>query len=328
MSLESGNFPLVIGGRFTPHVANVIFNMLDKQALVKSRSVSSVWKDVVDSQTDLWTDPVLYAWASVEGDVDICQKIIERVDDKNPSVGELPANSFYQYQFQFNCTPLHMAAMQGHIDICRLIMSHLEDKNPKNVYGDGDTPLHETGQLEVYQLIMNETADKNPKNKRGFTPLHRRAKWGNFEICQLILENVDEKNPADAEGTTPLHLAARSGNIDIFRLIFDQVGDKNPTDGDGNTPLHYAATHGERWSGTPRKVYLDICQLILDKIVNKHPVNNLGHTPLDLIRGAEQDEEPHDDELFVKFRIMLSDEERLEVEKLWLPYEENPELAE
>ena len=181
MSLKSGNFPFVIGKRFTPHVANVIFNMLDKQALVKSRSVSSVWKDVVDSQTDMWTDPVLYAWASHDGELDICQKIIERVDDKNPSIGELPANPIYSSTtaaIKFNSTPLHMAAMMGHIEICRLIMSHLEDKNPKNVFRDEDTPLHETGELEVFQLIMNETADKNPKNKRGLTPLHRRAEWG------------------------------------------------------------------------------------------------------------------------------------------------------
>ena len=327
MSLESGNFPHVTGKRFTPHVAIVIFNMLDKQALVKSRAVSSVWKDAVDSQTDLWTDPVLYAWASIEGEVDICQKIIERVDDKNPSVGELPANSKCDTTLQFNCTPLHMAAMQGHIEICRLIMGHLEDKNPKNVFGDGDTPLHETGRLEVYQLIVKETADKNPKNKRGFTPLHRRAKWGNFEICQLILENVDEKNPADEEGTTPLHLAARSGYIDIFRLIFDQVSDKNPADSEGNTPLHYAATHNERYPGA-RKDYLDICQLILDNVGNKHPVNNLGHTPLDLTRGAEQDQEPHEDELYVKFGIMLSEEERIEVENLWLSNGWLSELAE
>ena len=177
MSHESRNFPLVIGKRFTPHVANVIFNMLDKQALVKSRSVSGVWKDLVDSQTNLWTDPVQYVWAAYEGKLDICQKIIERVDDKNPLVRELPANSTYGITTQFNSTPLHVAAMQGHVQICGLIMGHLEDKNPKNVCLDEDTPLHETTRLEVYQLIMNETADKNPKNKQGFTPLHKHAEY-------------------------------------------------------------------------------------------------------------------------------------------------------
>ena len=118
MSLESGNFPLVIGKRFTPHVANVIFNMLDKQALMKSRLVSSDWKDVVDSQTNLWKDPVLYAKASVEGQVDFCQKIIERVDNKNPTIIEGPANSKYPITLGYD-TPLHIAADQGHDEICR-----------------------------------------------------------------------------------------------------------------------------------------------------------------------------------------------------------------
>ena len=330
MSLESGNFPLVIGKRFTPHVANVIFNMLDKQALVKSRSVSSVWKDVVDSQTSLWTDPALYIWAAYEGELDICQKIIERVDNKNPSVGELPANSVYGRTTQCNSTPLHMAAMHGHVQICRLIMGHLEDKNPKNIFGDENTPLHETSTVEVFQLIMGETADKNPKNKRGRTPLHACATFGPIDICQLILETVDgkERNPADEEGTTPLHLAARNGKIDIFRLIFEHVSEKNPADAEGNTPLHYAATHNERYAGASHKFYLDICQLILDNVVDKHPLNNLGHTPLDLTRGLEQDEEPNENERHARFWVTLSDEERLEVENLWQSYEEEQELAE
>ena len=169
---------------------------------------------------------------------------------------------------------------------------------------------------------MNETADKNPKNKQGFTPLHKHAEYGNFEICQLILGNVDEKNPADAEGTTPLHLAARSGKMVTFRLIFEQVSDKNPADAECNTPLHYAATHYERYAGASHESYLDICQLILDNVVDKHPLNNLRHTPLDLTRGLEQDEEPNENDVYARFWPMLSDEDRLEVENLWLSYEE------
>ena len=152
-SLESGKFPIVIGREFTPHIANVIFNMLDKPALMKSRFLSSDWRDVVDSQTNLWKDPVFYAWAASDGNLDLCQKIIEMVDEKNPTVKEFPA---YQEGFSFEqcygvplihslaamyisidsstgmyTTPLHIAAMLGHIEICRLIMGHLEEKNPK-----------------------------------------------------------------------------------------------------------------------------------------------------------------------------------------------------
>ena len=237
----SGKFPVVIGREFTPHIASAIFNLLDKQELTKSRSVSTTWKNVVDSRTNLWTDLTLYQKAVNEGNLDICQIIIQKVDNKNP-----PLKSFGNP----SDTPLHIAAQEGHVEICRLIISHVEDKNPKN--DEGSTPLHSAatcdkpGSAEVYRLIMDEVDDKNPKNKWGYTPLHAATLYGNFEVSKLIVENVDEKNPATMDhGSTPLHMAATYGYKDIFRLIFEKVDDKNPPDKHGDTPLHLAAAGDE-----------------------------------------------------------------------------------
>ena len=124
----SGKFPLIIGGQFTPHIASTIFNLLDKQELTKSRSVSSTWKDVVDSRTTLWNDPELYREAAIEGNLEMCKMIIEKADNKNPTL---------KYG---GLTPLHIAAGEGHVAICVLILDYLEDKNPKNDVGE--TPLH------------------------------------------------------------------------------------------------------------------------------------------------------------------------------------------
>ena len=271
-SQESGKFPVVIGREFTPHIASVIFNLLDKQGLTKSRSVSSVWKDVVDSRTNLWADPELYRKAAAEGNLELCQRIIEKVDNKNPP------HKFGSLVY----TPLYIAASNGHIEICRLILDYLEDKNPQD--DAGYTILHcaaaatidpEAG-AELYRLIMNEVQDKNPKDDVGITPLHFAASHGNFEVCKLIVESVDEKNPATTESrTTPLHYAAQFGDTDIFRLIFEKVQDKNPPDSTGNTPLHFAA----------RGVYgYEICRLIIAHVDEKHPVNQQGQTPLDCAR--------------------------------------------
>ena len=60
-------FPMVIGGAFTPHISRTIFNLLDKNALLKSRSVSSDWKNVVDVETDFWADH--YIKAAREGNL-------------------------------------------------------------------------------------------------------------------------------------------------------------------------------------------------------------------------------------------------------------------
>ena len=282
-------FPVFIGKEYTPQIASTIFKLLEKEDLMKSRTVSSAWKNVVDSETSLWTDPELYIKAASEGRLDICQRIIERVDNKNPSV-KLPTRLRWVLQNQQQLSPLHVAANEGHIEICRLIMSYLEDKNPENDMGK--TPLHyaaackerdwRIGGLEVYQLIMNEADDKNPKDKQGSTPLHVAAIHGNFKTCKLILENADEKNPADDNGSTPLHEAAREGHTSVFHLIFENVEFKNPPDGQGNTPLHIAAAYGadNRLIDIQTSNYIDICRLILNHVGEKHPVNANGQTPL------------------------------------------------
>ena len=303
-------FPVVIGREFTPHIASIIFNLLDKKELTKSRSVSSMWKDVVDSKTNLWTDPELYGKAAKEGNLDFCQMIIKKVDNKNPPLRNLshisaPIWSGY-------CTPLNTAATEGHVEICRLILDHLEDKNPKNQ--DGATPLHfaataagKPGSAEVYRLIMNEVDDKNPKDNDGFTPLHCAAMLGNFEVSKLIVENVDEKNPAAIDdGSTPLHEAARHGYADIFCLIFGKVEDKNPPDLTGNTPLHYAASNDFLSGGLRRQSYVDICRLILANVDNKHPVNHHGETPLD---AARERFEEWDKDIFQELKQLWLQEE-------------------
>ena len=283
-SQESGKFPVVIGREFTPHIASTIFNLLDKQELTKCRSVSSTWKDVVDTRTNLWTDPKLYRKSVIKGNLEFCQMIIEKVDNKNPHVKGRSRSS--RARFGRFGTPLHIAAEKGHIEICRLILDYLEDKNPQN--DKGVTPLHcaagadNPGGVEVYRLIINEVQDKNPKDKEGYTPLHIAALEENFEVSKLIVESVDEKNPATIEKRiTPLHEAATCGHPDIFHLIFEKVEEKNPPNSNGNTPLHLAAYGG----------YVEICRLILAHVDDKHPVNNQGETPLDWAREEREDEE-------------------------------------
>ena len=239
-------FPVVIGQEFTPHIAKTIFNLLDEDQLVKSRSVSSDWKNVVDSSTKLWTNPDLYKKAALEGNLDICQKIIRKVENKNPP---LPLNGTLSECYP---TPLHIAAQHGQVEICRLIMGHLDDKNPKN--GWGTTPLHsaavcEFDNLEVYRLIMNEVDDKNPKDFRGFTPLHIAAMHGNLQVCQLIVQSVDVKNPPNSSGNSPLHFAAggwKGPFPDICRLILENVDERHPVNNAGKTPLDVARNRQPR----------------------------------------------------------------------------------
>ena len=247
--MEGGHenpFPVVIGQKFTPQIARTIFNLLDEEDLLKCRSVCSVWKDVVDSSTKLWTNPELYRKAASEGRLNFCKKIIQRVENKNPP---LPHNGTLRESYP---TPLHIAAQHGQIEICRLIMGHLDDKNPKN--GWGHTPLHsaavcEFDNPEVYRLIMNEVDDKNPKDFRGFTPLHIAAMHGNLQVCQLIVQSVDVKNPPNSSDNSPLHFAAggwKGPFPDICRLILENVDERHPVNNAGKTPLDVARNRQPR----------------------------------------------------------------------------------
>ena len=281
--MEGGHenpFPVVIGQKFTPQIARTIFNLLDEEDLLKCRSVCSVWKNVVDSSTKLWTNPELYRKAASEGRLNFCKKIIQRVENKNPPLKKDPIEGESVKGF---LTPLHIAAGKGHVAICRLIMHHLDDKNPKNDFGV--TPLHSAagqgwfGNPEVYHLIMNKVDDKNPRDFAGNTPLHVAVGCGNYQVCQLIVHSANEKNPPNALGNTPLHFAAR---LVIFK-------------------------HGPR---------VDICRLILENVEEKYPVNNAGETPLDWIRTLlpilEHNEKKR---LERKFNMNAAQE----IEQLWSP---------
>merc|ERR1711974_499903 len=65
--------------------------------------------------------------AAHKGYVEICQLILDNVEEKNP-LGI------------HNNTPLHYAASGGHYDVYKLIMDQVQNKNPART--KGFTPLH------------------------------------------------------------------------------------------------------------------------------------------------------------------------------------------
>ena len=81
----------MIQERFTPHIAQMIFQQMDQNTLTKSRLVSKVWKNYVDLGTPLWGKilPEQYIEVAQEGRLDICQMILQHTKDdqckKNPS---------------------------------------------------------------------------------------------------------------------------------------------------------------------------------------------------------------------------------------------------
>jgi len=182
----------------------------DTKTLLACRETCSDFTYWVDKKTTMWRRMSLLK-AVEDNNVDICQRIIEVVQDKNPA-GE------------YGQTPLHEAAKRGHFDIFRLIMENVQDKNPATE-GCGYTPLHAAaafGRLKIYRLIMEYVQDKNPANNWGMTPLHMAAEYGHLEMCRFILENVRDAYPVNQEGVESLLDLARSGGHAAVCQLFEE----------------------------------------------------------------------------------------------------------
>ena len=161
----------------------------DTRTLTACRETCSNFKYWVDTRTSLWSRMSLRR-AAQENNVNICNKIIYKVHDKNPAD-------------EYGLTLMHWATYRGHLEIVRLFIDHVQDKNPAD--NSGLTPLHwaaELGHLEICRLIIENVRDKNPSDSNGLTPLSIAEREGHLDIFHLIRENVHNKNPVDQHGTS------------------------------------------------------------------------------------------------------------------------------
>ena len=92
------------------------------------------------------------------GKFDICQFIVDNVQDKNPAD-------------EIGLTPLHLAAKKGHLSICQLILENVEKKDPRTKYNDGygRTPYDfakSNDHSEICQLIKNFKGNRRSKRRK------------------------------------------------------------------------------------------------------------------------------------------------------------------
>ena len=200
--------------------------------------------------------------AAVQGNLRLCEHIIERTSEKNPK-GEFCIGT--------NTTAQYVVGSKGIIFKITNVSGFYNEQNTRT------TPLHIAsivGKLGLVKMILTHVIDKNPYNSDGWTPLHMASANGHYEIVKAITEAIQDKNPKGRGPSqkTPYHLAAWNGHMDICRLFLNILGDKNPADAAGNTPLHFAVRGGHVW----------VCRLIFNNIPNKNPLNHSGASPRDL----------------------------------------------
>lgn len=121
--------------------------------------------------------------ASAQRDLELCKKIAEVTEDRNPKLKD-------------NWTPLHFAAQSGNLEICKFLSQNLQDKNPATK--TWIIPLHlgaKNGHLDFYKFICETVTGKNPAMDKDITPLHSAAKYNQIEVLKFICENVQNVSP-------------------------------------------------------------------------------------------------------------------------------------
>ena len=88
-SKETSNievFPFVVKDEFMPHIAVEIFNKLNRKELIKCRTVCSIWRDFIDSETPLWSkvSQSRFTDAALKGQLNVCKLIVDNAVTKNP----------------------------------------------------------------------------------------------------------------------------------------------------------------------------------------------------------------------------------------------------
>lgn len=92
-------------------------------------------------------------------------------------------------------TPLHIAAKEGQEEVRLQNVIHiLYTYNVRNKFL---SLMHFYDCTQVASVLLDNNASLTATTKKGFTPLHLAAKYGNMNVARLLLQ---KNAPVDAQG--------------------------------------------------------------------------------------------------------------------------------
>ena len=136
-------------------------------------------KTTVESRNDKDESPLMIA--AINGQLDICQKLISRGADVNKT----------------GWTPLHYAATRGHLDVINLLIdnyAYIDAESPNKT-----TPLMMAASyanLETVQLLLDQGADPTLKNMQNLTAIDFAQRSGKTDVAEAIAAHMRKQRAA------------------------------------------------------------------------------------------------------------------------------------
>lgn len=85
-----------------------------------------------------------------------------------------------------------------------------------------------TGKEEVAGILIDNSAPIEAETRKGFTPLHLAAKYGDINVARLLLARGAQPDAPGKSHITPLHMATYYGHPDIALLLLDKGNTLGP----------------------------------------------------------------------------------------------------
>ena len=206
------------------HIAEDIFNILDKKSLIDCRLVNKSWRTIIN-----WPMFWLRKSKSTMPENSKTWKIlVDQIEDCQ--IEEEFVNILIK---NFKLTPMSPLEIVVELiengtypNVVHLILEHV---NPESTV-DVEVAPTSTSICPTY---------------RDMTPICLAAFFGLSDSVQKLVKKYGSSNIATSEERTPIHYAARNGYLEIVRFLVPFTKYPNAPDDKGFTPIHYAACCGQ-----------------------------------------------------------------------------------